>query len=274
MTKTKTTIIFYQPDEDIFKNLDIPVQLIPVREKNQKKVFKKKKVNLALLVDEIFYFLSEAPEYINQYREMVGKLTYNLGVEAGNKKQHKKAAEFFKKGLILNPQNASLWVNYAQALYTLGQKEDAILAYLKVVEHPEIPTDPILWTCIARLLFDEAQYKMAYQLLKEAGAIVPKEDQSFWKFYRLVRDKAGEEEIKDVENLEEILSEAVSKVSKSQNDNSVFYGEDIFGEMGTPEPWEEELDDEFSYNDSKELDVKDPKPNICPSCGAKFKFGV
>lgn len=143
-----------------------------------------------------------------------------LGFYYNRKQDYVKAAENFKKGIEIDPDNAESWTLYAQALDFSGEKKEAVDAYLKAMEkNPTERAIPfnlgLIYNKKANETEDEVEKKSLYQ----------ESIKYFYKVYEL------DPELKDVYDLlttllltterhdeaEKILKEGIERFPESSS---------------------------------------------------------
>jgi Flp pilus assembly protein TadD/4-amino-4-deoxy-L-arabinose transferase-like glycosyltransferase len=94
-----------------------------------------------LIIAEAYYSSNDydtASEYIQKVLALLPRdprLYLYSGILLGRMGKHHQAREVFSEGLQLHPENIDLQYNYALACFTSGDKEEAMQAAIKILDH-------------------------------------------------------------------------------------------------------------------------------------------
>jgi tetratricopeptide (TPR) repeat protein len=231
--------IFYQLNEQILLAMNLPPHPFPVRQEMEYQIFGSDQIAFDMLLDELDLYLTENPEYRENYSDTIGLLSYIVGVQNGTEGKTLQAIHYFEMGLSYRPDNLSLRTNYAVALYSLNWYEEALDQYEYIMDDPDIGVSPLIWTLAARLYSDMGDYENSYQLLEECEPFFEPEDEFFWDFLIEIIEKLGTEE------------------TELPSENLILASEDV-DEQSTAE---------------KDI-LFEPPPAYCANCGAQIREGA
>jgi tetratricopeptide (TPR) repeat protein len=182
---------FYQLHKSVLTKYDLLPYPFPARKQREKEIFKSgKEVDIGDLFEELDVLVTEKPEFLPYYSDTISRLSYFLGLKAGQEGNSAAAAHYLQIGVWVNPKNLTLRTNYALALQNIRLFDEALKQYEIVMHDPDFPANPLVWIMAARLYAEKKDYKRAHQLLKACSLFAP-DVPEFWEFYLDMEEKVG-----------------------------------------------------------------------------------
>ncbi|MCF7956229.1 MAG: hypothetical protein K9M75_10530 [Phycisphaerae bacterium] len=201
---------------DQLGTFDLSGVKIPVRSEVANDIFSETGVDLDLLVEELWQFINDNPDYKKNYCDVLSRLAYINALSWGKGGFPDRAAHYLSLGLDANPGNLSLRINYAIALQLNEDNAQALDQYNILFSDPDAKDVPILRMLAARLYAEKGQFEKAAGVLEACEIVWPMED-VYLEFLVLIQEQAGlPQEFKLSEEAQKNIRQLISEVLSEQ----------------------------------------------------------
>jgi len=152
-------------------------------------------LNSPSLADECLIYCQRYPENKEDHKELIIRLCYLAGENAGQEANHLQARHYFSQAYKLVPSNIQFASNLALSLSNSGDYDQSLAIYEQIIAslgYGDLGFSPLIWTEAVNLNDRKGNYHRTLELVEKCILEVPENfNKEALKFANEIRKKTG-----------------------------------------------------------------------------------